>query len=55
MPVSLHISFQVYVTYFVILNQTIDMQGVETWKFLLEGIALPVVGFFGVTGLNVNT
>ena len=25
----------------------------ESWKFILEGIALPLVGFFGVTGLNL--
>ena len=25
----------------------------ESWKFILEGIALPLVGFFGVTGLSL--
>ena len=24
----------------------------ESWKFILEGIALPLVGFFGFTGLS---
>ena len=33
------------------MPQTTDMPDNESWKFILEGIALPLVGFFGVTGL----
>ena len=34
------------------LTNVKDMVDTETWKFLLEGVALPIVGVFGVTGLS---
>ena len=36
------------------MSNTTDMPDIETWKFILEGIALPLVGFFGVTGVCLN-
>ena len=36
------------------MPQKTDMPDIESWKFILEGIALPLVGFFGVTGLSLD-
>ena len=54
MSIPLHVSFQQNVTHLIHSHNITAMTDHESWKFILEGIALPLVGFFGVTGLSLS-